>query len=125
MTQSTKTTRNQAIIESRVFPIVLKTIINDAMNEKTIVDDNDKKIRAKIRANANAIETTQHIKNTSHVARNQNEYDALRCAFDRVYAQRLIDANDHAKNERTNALRAKRDAKRVTQSNDANATNDA
>lgn len=110
--------RKQAIATTRVFPIVLKTIINDAMNDKTIVDDNDKKIRAKIRANAHAIETTQHIKNTSHVARNQIEYDALRCAFDRVYAQRLIDANDNAKIERANALRAKRDAKR-------NATNDA
>lgn len=129
MTQSSKTSRNQAIIELRVFPIVLKTIINDAMNDKTIVDDNDKKIRAKIRANAHAIETTQHIKNTSHVARNQNEYDALRCAFDRVYSQRLIDATNDALNVKRNAMNAKRDAKRdakrIATTNDVVETNDA
>lgn len=94
--------------ETRVFPIVLKTIINDAMRDKTIVDDNDKKIRAKIRANAHAIETTKHVKNTSHVARNQTEYDALRCAFDNVYAQRINDAKI--------AKRATR--KRVAKTND-------
>lgn len=124
MTQSPKTSRKQAIIELRVFPIVLKTIINDAMNDKTILDDNDKKIRAKIRANANAIEITQHIKNTSHVARNQNEYDALRCAFDRVYSQRLIDATNDALNVKRDAMRMKRDAKRIASTNDA-PTNDA
>lgn len=98
--------------KTRVFPIVLKTIIDDAMREKTIVDDNAKKIRAKIRANERAISTTQHVKNTSHVARTQREYDALRCAFDNVYATRIANARKRNAN------------KRDTSSNDAT-TNDA
>jgi len=100
---------------SRTFPIVLKSIINDAMNDKTIVDDNAKKIRAKIRANENAITKTSHVKNTSHVAHNQTQYDALRCAFDNVYAQRLIDAKKRNTTSR----------KRNTTSNDVVETNDA
>lgn len=87
---------------SRVFPIVLKTIINDAMNDKTIVDDNAKKIRAKLRVALR----DEHALNTSWVATSSREYDRIRCAFDAKYAQRLADAR-------------KRNAKKdVTQSND-------
>lgn len=88
--------------KSRVFPIVLKTIIDDAMREKTIVDDNAKKIRAKLRvAFAN-----EHVKNTSWIATNAREYDRIRCAFDAKYATRIANAR-----------------KRKTKSNDAT-TND-
>lgn len=88
--------------KTRVFPIVLKTIISDAIVDKTIVDDNAKKIRAKLRvAFAN-----DHMKNTSWVANNQRDYDRLRSAFDPAYATRLANAR-------------KRNAKkRDTQSND-------
>lgn len=74
--------------KTRNFPIVLKTIIDDAMREKTIIDDNAKKIRAKLRvAFANS-----HVKNTSWIANNSREYDAIRCAFDARYAQRIENA---------------------------------
>ena len=89
--------------KTRVFPIVLKTIIDDAMREKTIVD-----------ANERAIATTQHVKNTSHVARNQREYDALRCAFDNVYATKIDASRKRATSSR----------KRNTTSNDVVTTND-
>src|SRR6266699_2066947 len=76
------------INNSREFPIVLKTIINDAMRDKTIVDDNAKKIRARLRvALAN-----DHVKNTSWIAMNARDYDRIRCAFDARYAQRIVDA---------------------------------
>lgn len=74
--------------KTRVFPIVLKTIIDDAMRDKTIVDDNAKKIRAKLRvALAN-----DHVKNTSWIATNAREYDRIRCAFDTQYATRIANA---------------------------------
>ena len=110
MTRKTKTTT----VATRVFPVVLKTIINDAMTEKTIVDDNDKKIRAKIRANADAIAATAHIKNTSHVAHDQRQYDALRCAFDRVYAQRLADAANAERDAKRNARKARTTTRATT-----------
>ncbi len=74
--------------ETRVFPIVLKTIINDAMRDKTIVDDNAKKIRARLRSTLN--ET--HVKNTSWIAMNARDYDRIRCAFDTQYATRIANA---------------------------------
>lgn len=74
--------------KTRVFPIVLKTIIDDAMREKTIVNDDAKKIRAKLRvAFAN-----EHVKNTSWIATNAREYDRIRCAFDNVYATKIANA---------------------------------
>lgn len=85
--------------KTRNFPIVLKTIIDDAMREKTIVDDNAKKIRAKLRvAFANS-----HVKNTSWIANNSREYDAIRCAFDARYAQRIENARKRSskKNDAT------------------------
>lgn len=74
--------------KSRAYPIVLKTIIDDAMREKTIVDDNAKKIRAKLRVAF----AQSHVKNTSWIANNSREYDAIRCAFDARYAQRIENA---------------------------------
>ena len=75
----------KASTKTRVFPIVLKTIIDDAMREKTINDDNAKKIRAKLRV---AFRDT-HAKNTSWVATTSREYDAIRCAFDARYRERM------------------------------------
>lgn len=105
------TTNAKRNTKSRAFPIVLKTIIDDAMRDKTIVDDNAKKIRAKLRVAFRE----QHAKNTSWVANNQREYDALRCAFDARYNERMI------------ASRKRASRKANAQSNDAtnDATNDA
>lgn len=85
--------------KSRQFPIVLKTIIDDAMREKTIVNDDAKKIRAKLRvAFAN-----EHVKNTSWIATNAREYDRIRCAFDNAYATRIANARKRStrKNDAT------------------------
>lgn len=97
--------------KSRAFPIVLKTIIDDAMRDNTINDDNAKKIRAKLRV---AFRDT-HAKNTSWVATNTREYDAIRCAFDVAYATRIANARKRASKSR---------AKVNANTNDANATND-
>ena len=100
---------SRSTTKTRVFPIVLKTIIDDAMREKTIVDDNAKKIRAKLRV---AFRET-HAKNTSWVANTQREYDAIRCAFDARYNERMTNAR-------------KRNAKkRDATTNDANANENA
>lgn len=74
--------------KTRAFPIVLKTIIDDAMRDKNIVDDNAKKIRAKLRVAF----AQSHVKNTSWIANNSSEYDAIRCAFDARYAQTIENA---------------------------------
>lgn len=95
--------------KTRVFPIVLKTIINDAMRDKTILDDNAKKIRAKLRASLN----DTHVKNTSWIATNAREYDRIRCAFDAQYATRLANA------------RKRNTSKRDTQTNDETQTTNA
>lgn len=92
--------------KSRVFPIVLKTIINDAMRENTIADDNAKKIRAKLRVALN----DDHVKNTSWIATNAREYDRIRCAFDARYNERLI------------ASRKRATKKNVTKTNDETTT---
>lgn len=92
--------------KTRVYPIVLKTIIDDAMRDKNIVDDNAKKIRAKLRVAF----AQSHVKNTSWIANNSREYDAIRCAFDARYAQRIENAkkrttkkNDATTRENVNA----------------------
>jgi hypothetical protein len=72
---------------ARTFPVVLKSIISDAIKDKTIVDDNAKRIRAKLRLAL----ADSHIRNTSWIANNQKEYDAIRCAFDARYATKLAD----------------------------------
>lgn len=93
-------TRNK----SRAFPIVLKSIIDDAHRDNKSFTLNDKQIRARIRANAKCNAITSHVKNTSHVARNQREYDAIRCAFDVAYATRIANARKRTsrKSSKTN-----------------------
>lgn len=86
--------------KSRSFPCVLKTIINDAHRDNKTFTLNDKQIRSRLRAKFN----DAHIKNTSWIATNSREYDAIRCAFDVAYA-----------NAKT---RKPRTSKRVAKSND-------
>lgn len=93
----------KANTKTRVFPIVLKSIIDDAMRDKTIIDDNAKRIRAKLRVAL----ASSHVRNTSWIANNQREYDAIRCAFDARYNERMI---------------ASRKRKTRAKSNDANET---
>lgn len=82
---TTSTTRSR-------FPLVLKTIIADAVSDKTIpaaiADNRDypKKVRAKLRV---ALRDS-HLLNTSWVATSQAEYDAMRSAFDPLYAASLV-----------------------------------
>lgn len=89
--------RNYATHKTQI--VVLKTIIDDAMNDKTIVDDNAKRIRAKLRvALAN-----DHVKNTSWIATSSREYDRIRCAFDTQYATRIANARKRKSRAKTNA----------------------
>lgn len=83
--------------KTRVFPIVLKTIIDDAMRDKTIVDDNAKKIRAKLRAKF----ANDHVKNTSWIAMNARDYDRIRCAFDTQYETRIANARKRVAKKKT------------------------
>lgn len=94
--------------KTRAFPIVLKTIIDDAHRDNKTFTLNDKQIRSRIRSNAKCNDVTSHVKNTSHVAHNQREYDAIRCAFDVAYANRVANAR-----------------KRTSRKSTTNATNDA
>ncbi len=66
------------------FPIVLKTIINDAHKDNKSFTLNDKQIRSRLRS-----KVASHIRNTSWIANNQKEYDAIRAAFDTTYAARI------------------------------------
>lgn len=70
------------------FPVVLKTIINDAHKDNKSFTLNDKQIRSRLRSRINA-----HVRNTSWIANNQREYDAIRCAFDVAYATRIANAS--------------------------------
>lgn len=70
--------------KNATFPIVLKTIINDAHKDNKSFTLNDKQIRSRLRAKVAA-----HIRNTSWVANNQREYDAIRAAFDTAYAAKI------------------------------------
>ena len=90
-------TRSKANTKTRAFPIVLKTIIDDAMRERTINDDNAKKIRAKLRVAFRDV----HVKNTSWIATNTREYDAIRCAFDANYATRVANARKRSRKAKT------------------------
>lgn len=87
--------RNFASHKSNV--VVLKSIIDDAMNDKTIIDDNAKRIRAKLRATFR----DDHVKNTSWIATTSREYDRIRCAFDARYAERV--ANARKRKSKSNA----------------------
>lgn len=81
------------------FPIVLKTIISHTHRDDKTFAKNDKQIRAILRAK----NVNDHIRNTSWIATNMREYDAIRRAYDMRY-----DAT----------FNAKRNAKkRVTKSN--------
>lgn len=86
--------------KNATFPIVLKTIINDAHRDNKTFTLNDKQIRSRLRTKVAA-----HIRNTSWVANNQREYDAIRCAFDATYATRIANASKRAsrKTSKTNA----------------------
>lgn len=70
--------------KNATFPIVLKSIINDAHKDNKSFTLNDKQIRSRLRA-----KVASHIRNTSWVANNQREYDAIRAAFDSTYAARI------------------------------------
>lgn len=94
--------------KTRVFPIVLKAIIRNAIDEKTIVDDNAKRIRAKLRVAL----ASSHVRNTSWIANNQREYDAIRSAFDNVYASQI--AHARKRKSRTKSI----DVANVTNANE-------
>jgi hypothetical protein len=70
--------------KNATFPIVLKTIINDAHKSNPSFTLNDKQIRSRLRT-----KVASHIRNTSWVANNQREYDAIRSAFDAAYAAKI------------------------------------
>ena len=86
------------------FPIVLKTIIAHTHDDDATFARNDKQIRATLRAKLN----DKHVKNTSWIATNMREYDAIRCAYDAKYATRVANAR-----------------KRVAKKNDAPSNDDA
>ncbi len=67
---------------TRTFPLVLKSIISDAHKSNPTFTLNDKQIRSRLRAKF----ADAHIRNTSWVANNAREYDAIRSAFDAKYA---------------------------------------
>lgn len=81
-----------------VFPCVLKTIISHTMRDDKTFTKNDKQIRAILRAKFN----DAHVKNTSWIATNMREYDALRRAYDRAYDATL----NNVKKVRTNTRKA-------------------
>jgi hypothetical protein len=69
---------------TRTFPIVLKTIIDDAHKDNKSFTLNDKQIRSRLR-----VKIASHLRNTSWVANNAKEYDAIRAAFDATYATKI------------------------------------
>jgi hypothetical protein len=98
--------------KTRLFPCVLKTIINDAHRDNKSFTLNDKQIRSRLRAKMN----DAHIRNTSWIATNSREYDAMRCAFDVAYATKIANAKTSKR----------RTSKRATSTNvDVVETNDA
>lgn len=89
--------RNAANI---VFPVVLKTIISHTHRDDKSFAKNDKQIRATLRAKL----SDSHVRNTSWIANNMREYDAIRTAYDNAYATRL--ANARKRNTKTRATNA-------------------
>lgn len=87
-------TRNTKTIE---FPIVLKSIISHTHRDDKTFTKNDKQIRATLRAKLN----DAHVKNTSWIANNQREYDAIRRAFDMRYDATMTNAKK--RNAKSNA----------------------
>lgn len=70
---------------SIVFPVVLKTIISHTHRDDKAFAKNDKQVRATLRAKG----VNNHIRNTSWIATNMREYDAIRTAYDAAYAARI------------------------------------
>lgn len=102
--------------KSHVFPCVLKTIIRDAHNDTKTFSLNDKQIRSRLRA-----KIATHMKNTSWVANNQREYDAIRCAFDVAYANRIANARKRTSRKSTRKSNDANNDATTTTTNDANA----
>lgn len=73
---------------SIVFPIVLKSIIAHTYRDDNTFAKNDKQIRATLRAK----NVNNHIRNTSWIAMNMREYDAIRRAYDLKYDARCANA---------------------------------
>lgn len=96
---------------SIAFPCVLKSIINDAHRDDKTFTLNDKQIRSRLRV---AFRDT-HVKNTSWIATNMREYDAIRCAFDARYASNKANAK-----KRSSKKRVVKSNVTNEQSNDAN-----
>lgn len=71
---------------SIVFPIVLKTIIAHTYRDDATFAKNDKQIRATLRAK----NVNNHIRNTSWIAMNMREYDAIRRAYDLKYDAKCV-----------------------------------
>lgn len=71
--------------KTRTFPIVLKSIIDDAHKSNPSFTLNDKQIRSRLRARF----ADSHVKNTSWIATNSREYDAIRSTFDSAYAAKI------------------------------------
>lgn len=84
--------------QSIVFPIVLKSIIAHTHRDTKTFALNDKQIRAKLRVAL----ATSHVRNTSWIAANMREYDAIRCAYDNAYATSR--ANARKRNAKTNVV---------------------
>lgn len=63
------------------FPCVLKTIISHTHRDDKSFARNDKQIRSTLRAKLHAM----HVRNTSWIATNMREYDAIRRAYDARY----------------------------------------
>jgi hypothetical protein len=89
--------------KTATFPIVLKSIINDTHRDNKSFTLNDKQIRSRLRA-----KVPSHIRNTSWVANNQRDYDAIRSAFDTAYAAKIA-----------KPARAKRASKKANETADA------
>ena len=105
--------------KSRSYPIVLKTLINeicdDYKSRNETFNDDAKRIRAKIRAN----KSIDRIMNTSHVIRNDDEYNMYRSTIDARYANELIARIQRETQCAQRERNAKRNArKNNTQSND-------
>jgi len=105
--------------KSRLYPIVLKTLINeicdDYASRNETFNDDAKRIRAKIRAN----KSIERIMNTSHIIHNDDEYNLYRCTIDTRYANELRERIERETKRIKRERNAKRNArKNNTQSND-------
>lgn len=88
------------------FPCVLKSIISDAHKSNPSFTLNDKQIRSRLRAKL----ASSHVKNTSWVANNQRDYDAIRAAFDNSYATKIVRPARRARAKKATPAPASTDA---------------